>query len=71
MFVGTDVCVQMAFVWEETGVPGGNPPVWFSDDMTISLSQHAKPIQFRNSAPRPLTTLTASTNPDLTKILVE
>ena len=27
MLVGTDVCVQMVFVWEETGVPGGNPPV--------------------------------------------
>jgi len=27
MLVGTDVCVRMAFVWEETGVPGGNPPV--------------------------------------------
>ena len=25
--VGTDVCVRMVFVWEETGVPGGNPPV--------------------------------------------
>jgi len=27
MLVGTDVCVLMVFVWEETGVPGGNPPV--------------------------------------------
>ena len=27
MLVGTDVCVRMVFVWEETGVPGGNPPV--------------------------------------------
>ena len=25
MLVGTDVCVRMVFVWEETGVPGGNP----------------------------------------------
>ena len=33
MHVGTDVCV---FVWEETGVPGGNPPVWLGDHMTIS-----------------------------------
>jgi len=23
-------------VWEETGVPGGNPPVWLGDYMTIS-----------------------------------
>ena len=36
MLVGTDVCVRMVFVWEETGVPGGNPPVWLGDDMTIS-----------------------------------
>ena len=27
MLVGTVVCVRMLFVWEETGVPGGNPPV--------------------------------------------
>jgi len=27
MLVGTDVCVPVVFVWEETGVPGGNPPV--------------------------------------------
>jgi len=25
MLVGTAVCVQMVFVWEENGVPGGNP----------------------------------------------
>jgi len=25
MFVVTDVCVPVVFVWEETGVPGGNP----------------------------------------------
>ena len=31
MLVGTDVCVRMAFVWEETGVPGGNPPVLLGD----------------------------------------
>ena len=36
MLVGTDVCVQMVFVWEETGVPGGTPPsVWLGDHMTI------------------------------------
>jgi len=22
-----DVCVRLVFVWEETGVPGGNPSV--------------------------------------------
>ena len=27
MLVGTDVCVLVVFVWEETGVPGGNPAV--------------------------------------------
>jgi len=27
MLVGTDVCVQTVFMWEETGLPGGNPPV--------------------------------------------
>ena len=27
MLVGTDVCVRMVFEWEETGAPGGNPPV--------------------------------------------
>jgi len=27
MLVGTDGCVQMVFMWEETGVPGENPPV--------------------------------------------
>ena len=26
MLVGTDVCVLVVFMWEETGVPGGNPP---------------------------------------------
>ena len=36
MLVGTDVCVRMVFVWEETEVPGGNPPVWRGDQMTIS-----------------------------------
>ena len=36
MLVGTDVCVRMVFVWEETGVTGGNPPVWLGDHMTIS-----------------------------------
>ena len=36
MLVGTDVCVRMVFVWEETGVPGWNPPVWLGDHMPIS-----------------------------------
>jgi len=27
MLVGTDVCVPAVFVWEETGVLGGNQPV--------------------------------------------
>ena len=35
MLVGTDVCVRMVFGWEETGVPGGNAPVWLGDHMTI------------------------------------
>ena len=33
MLVDTDVCVRMVFVWEETGVPEGNPPVWLGDHM--------------------------------------
>ena len=36
MLAGTDVCVRMVFVWDETEVPGGNPPVWLGDHMTIS-----------------------------------
>jgi len=36
MLVGTDVCVLVVFMWEETGVPGGNPPAWLGDHMTIS-----------------------------------
>ena len=36
MLVGTDVCVWMVFVWEEIEVPGGNPPVWLGDHITIS-----------------------------------
>ena len=41
MLVDTDVCVRMVLVWEETGVPVGNPPVWLGDHMTIS---HADPV---------------------------
>jgi len=32
----TYVCVRVVFVWVETGVPGGNPPVWLGAHMTIS-----------------------------------
>ena len=41
MLVGTDVCVRVVFVWEETGIPGGNPPVWLGDHMTISHADAA------------------------------
>ena len=43
MLVGTDDCICVVFLWEETGVPGGNPPVWLGDHMTIS---HAKPCRY-------------------------
>ena len=36
MLVGTDDWVRMVLMWEETGVTGGNPPVWLGDHMTIS-----------------------------------
>ena len=36
LLVGTDVCVRKVFVCEETGEPGGNPPVRLGDHMTIS-----------------------------------
>ena len=36
MLVGTDICVRMVFLWEETGVPGRNLPVRLGDHMTIS-----------------------------------
>ena len=36
MLVGTDVCVRVVFVCEETRVPGGNPPVSLGDQITIS-----------------------------------
>ena len=36
MLVGTDVCVRMVSVWEETRVPEGNPTVWLGDHMAIS-----------------------------------
>jgi len=36
MLVRTDVSVPVVFVWEGTGSPGGNPPVWLGDHMTIS-----------------------------------
>ena len=36
MHVGTDGCVCVVFVWEETGVHGRNPPARLGDHMTIS-----------------------------------
>jgi len=36
MLVNTDDCVRMVFVWEETGLPGGNPPVLLGDHMAMS-----------------------------------
>ena len=36
MLAGTDNCVHVVFVWEETRVLGGNPPVLLGDHMTIS-----------------------------------
>ena len=40
MLIGTDDCVRMVFVCEETGVPEGNPPVWLGDHMTISHADY-------------------------------
>jgi len=34
MLVGTDVCVPVVFVLEETGVPGGNQPVWLGSPVS-------------------------------------
>ena len=31
MLVGTDVCVRVIFVWDETGEPKGNSPFWIRD----------------------------------------
>ena len=39
MLVGTDVCILGVFMWEEIGIPGGNPTVWPGDHMTISLAE--------------------------------
>ena len=36
MLIGIDVCDRMVFLWEETGVPRWDPPVWLGDNMTIS-----------------------------------
>ena len=38
MLVGTDVCVRVVSVWEETEAPGGNPPAWLGDHTTISYA---------------------------------
>ena len=40
MYVGTDDCVCVVLMWEETKVPGGNLPDRLGDHMTIS---HATP----------------------------
>ena len=37
MLVGTDVCVRLVFVWEETRVPRGNPLARLGDHMTWLL----------------------------------
>ena len=37
MLVGTDVCVQIVFVWKETAVPGRNPPARLDDHMTKNV----------------------------------
>ena len=36
MLVGTNLCVQVVFLWEETGVLGENPPAWPGDNLTFS-----------------------------------
>ena len=36
MLVGTDGCVRVVFLWEETEVPGGNPQARLGDHMTNS-----------------------------------
>jgi len=33
-----DVCIRIVFLWKETGVPGGNPPVWLGDHMRRRVS---------------------------------
>ena len=35
MLVGTDTCLCVVFVWKETGVRGGNPPVRLGDHTSI------------------------------------
>ena len=37
MLVGTDVCVQIVFVWKVTAVPGRNPPARLDDHMTKNV----------------------------------
>jgi len=39
MLVGTDICVPVVFVWEETGVPGGNPPVRLGDHVIVDVGR--------------------------------
>ena len=38
MLVGTDDCVCVILVVEETGVPGGNLPIRLGDHITISYA---------------------------------
>ena len=42
MLVGTDVCVRMVYVWEETRVPGGNPPA----DLVTTWPSHINYFNF-------------------------
>ena len=37
MLVGTNVCVCVVFMWEETGESGGNPPARLDDHMTKNV----------------------------------
>ena len=45
MLVDTDVCVRVVFVWEKTGVPGGNSLAQFGDHMA---SSHATDIECKS-----------------------
>jgi len=45
MLLGTNICVCVVFMWEETGEPGGNPPARLGDHMTISHAVYLGPQQ--------------------------
>ena len=47
MLVGIDVCIRVVLVWEKTGVPGENPPVWLGDQMNL-LSTYKYDTQTRS-----------------------